>query len=226
MRHLLFLLLTLALLAPALSRAQDAPPACRYDDVAAYRTAYDDWGLTLLDPIYKLSESYVPPDLVSVARAGLDGDQRVRALLLDDLAAMSRDAAAAGAPIAVQSAYRSYGYQVNTFNYWVSVDGLESALKSSARAGHSEHQLGTALDVRSADGPAPWELADWAETPAGAWMAANAWRYGFAMSYPEGREAATCYAYEPWHYRYLGREAAAELYESGLTLREWLWRRQ
>lgn len=220
------LLMTLTLLVPVLARAQDAPPECRYDDVAAYHTGYDDWALTLLDPIYKLGESYAPPDLVSASQAGLGGDHQVRALVVDDLTALSRAAAEAGNPIALQSAYRSYAYQVRTFDYWVSADGLEAALTSSARAGHSEHQLGTAIDVRSADGPAPWDLPDWAETPAGAWMAENAWRYGFVMSYPKGQERVTCYVYEPWHYRYLGREAAAEMRASGLTLREWLWRRQ
>ncbi|MBA4169012.1 MAG: D-alanyl-D-alanine carboxypeptidase family protein, partial [Chloroflexi bacterium] len=62
---------------------------------------------------------------------------------------------------------------------WVGVGGYEQALRTSARAGHSEHQLGTAIDVTSEGGQAPWEYADWASTPAGTWMADNAWRYGF-----------------------------------------------
>jgi D-alanyl-D-alanine carboxypeptidase len=55
-------------------------------------------------------------------------------------------------------------------------------------------------------------------------MAANAWRYGFVMSYPRGREDVTCYLYEPWHYRYFGRALAARIHASGLTPREFLWR--
>jgi D-alanyl-D-alanine carboxypeptidase len=54
-------------------------------------------------------------------------------------------------------------------------------------------------------------------------MAANAWRHGFVMSYPRGETAATCYAYEPWHYRYVGRETAAAVRGSGMTLREAIW---
>ena len=104
-------------------------------------------------------------------------------------------------------------------------NGPEAALKTSARPGHSEHQLGTALDFRSADGPPAWELPDWQKTSEGAWLAENGPRFGFVMSYPAGQEAVTCYSYEPWHYRYVGRDAAAELVESGLTLREWLWTR-
>jgi D-alanyl-D-alanine carboxypeptidase len=56
-------------------------------------------------------------------------------------------------------------------------------------------------------------------------MAANAWKYGFIESYPRGvSPSKTCYAYEPWHFRYVGRAEAAAVHASGLTLREWLWR--
>jgi len=105
------------------------------------------------------------------------------------------------------------------------VGGYDHALRTSARPGHSEHQLGTTFDFTSLGGRPPWEYADWAATPAGGWMAANAWRYGFVMSYPRNSFARVCYDYEPWHYRYLGRQAAAEVRASGLTLREWLWLR-
>ena len=101
--------------------------------------------------------------------------------------------------------------------------GYDQALRISARAGHSEHQLGTTLGLTSLGGRPPWEYADWAATPAGAWTAANAWRYGFVMSYPRDSFGNVCYDYEPWHYRYLGREKAKQVRESGLTLREWLW---
>ena len=57
-------------------------------------------------------------------------------------------------------------------------------------------------------------------------MAANAWRFGWVMSYPPDRADVTCYRYEPWHYRWVGRDVAAELHERGLTLRELLWERQ
>ena len=201
-------------------------PACRYDSLPTTHQTYDDWNRTLLDPIFKLDESYVPPDLAPLAELGLPGDYQVRRLLLGDLRTLLTDAETSGLAFAVQSAYRSYSYQARTFDYWVTQQGAEQALLTSARAGHSEHQLGTALDFRSANGPPAWDLSDWAETPEGAWLRDNAWRYGFVMSYPAGLSDITCYDYEPWHYRYIGRDAAAELYESGLTLREWLWRRR
>jgi D-alanyl-D-alanine carboxypeptidase len=198
-------------------------PACTYDDVLTRRHAYAEWAITLLDTIYTLPAGYWPPDLVDSSAAGLNGGYPIRALIADDLRAMAAAAAAAGTPIQIVSGFRSYEQQQATFNYWVSVGGYEQALRTSARAGHSEHQLGTAIDVTSLGGSAPWEHADWATTPAGAWMAANAWRYGFVMSYPNGAFGVTCYDYEPWHYRYVGRDLAQAITASGLTTRQVLW---
>ena len=217
-----FLFLTLLLGFTAF--AQTPLPECRYDDLSTPHQSYDDWQLTLLDTLYKLDESYAPPDLETITAVATD--KQVRGLVMNDLNTLFEDAAANGTPLELQSAYRSYAYQDQTFAYWTEQEGYDAALKSSARAGHSEHQLGTVLDFRSAGGPAPWDLEAWATTPAGAWLAENAWRYGFVMSYPKGSGAETCYIYEPWHYRYMGREAAQSIAESGLTLRAWLWERQ
>jgi zinc D-Ala-D-Ala carboxypeptidase len=121
------------------------------------------------------------------------------------------------------SAYRSYAQQAAVFQYWVDIGGYQQALLTSARAGHSEHQLGTTLDFTSQGGADPWNYADWSSTPAGAWMAANAWRYGFVMSYPRDSLGVTCYSAETWHYRYVGRPIAAALHASGMTLRQAIW---
>lgn len=215
----------LALALTLLTAATPTPlPPCRYADLETPRQSLDDWPYTLLDTVYKLSETYTPDDLTPLSQAGVGTDEmQVRALILPDLEALLAAAEEAGLGLEVQSAYRSYSYQTSTFDYWVEQDGLTTALATSARPGHSEHQLGTALDFRSADGPPAWELNDWRDTPEGTWLAENAARFGFVMSYPKGERALTCYAYEPWHYRYVGREVAAEVTASGLTLREWLW---
>ena len=146
--------------------------------------------------------------------------------MIADLKAMAKAARAAGARLSVQSAYRSYATQKETFDYWVRLHGYAYALKESARAGHSEHQLGTSLDFRSYGGPAPWDVTDWATTKAGKWMKANAWKYGFIMAYPKGKTDVTCYMYEPWHYRYVGRDRANWVRASGLTLRQFIWAEQ
>lgn len=182
--------------------------------------------LTILDRSYGLPATYAPPDLVAASAAGLDGSsgsKLVRSLLIDDLADMAAAWDAAGLEIEVESAYRSYASQGATFDSWVARLGLDAALTRTARPGHSEHQLGTALDLTSPG----WSgrFGDWAsETAEGRWMAEHGWEYGFVMSYPAGSEEVTCFGYEPWHYRWIGREAAAEQRASGLALREFLER--
>lgn len=198
-------------------------PACAYKDVLTTPRAYSDWSTTLVDTILRVPATYIPPDLVPVSQAGIGGTGQVRAIVIDDLAAMTTAAAAAGSPIAVQSAYRSYVMQITTFQYWVNLDGYTKALGYSARPGHSEHQLGVAIDFKSAAGGPPWSGSDWGQSPAGSWMRLNAWKYGFILSYPKGKASITCYDYESWHYRYVGRTEAAAIHASGLTIRQYLW---
>ncbi len=199
-------------------------PSCTYGDtMTTYRSAATD-DRSLVDTEWRLPSTYAPDDLVAVSRAGLTGGGRIRRLVVDDLTAMARSARAAGARLAVQSAYRSYATQVATFNRWVSQDGYARARLASARPGHSEHQLGTTIDFKSYRGTTPWSHGDWGTTKAGTWLRTHAWEYGFVMSYPKGKRAVTCYKYEPWHFRYVGRAAAEAINASGLTLREWLWR--
>lgn len=203
-------------------RAGGPLPACRYDDILTSPRGYGDWAITLVDTILRLPKSYAPPDLVSVSSLGVPGRGKVRSVMSEDLTAMSDAAAAAGSPIGVQSPYRSYADQQAVFAHWVAVHGYTRALQLSARPGHSEHQLGVAIDFRS-DPPVATLQGSWGTTPAGKWMRNHAWEYGFVMSYPKGKMSVVCYDYEPWHFRYLGRDLAAKVHASGLTLREYLW---
>ena len=223
------LLLLLAPLATAFAAAEASPsdpPACAYDDRPATVLPEGDGRWTVLDTVFRLPAGWRPPDLVPARRAGFDDDRSVRAAVVPDLEALLRDAKVAGHALELQSAFRSFTYQARTFESWVRLEGREAALATSARAGHSEHQLGTVVDLRSAGGPAPWDVEDWARTPEGAWVARNAWRYGFVMSYPEGARARSCYAYEPWHWRWVGRETAARVHREDLVLRDALWERR
>ncbi len=183
-----------------------------------------DPAFTILDRSYALTADSAPDDLVVASAAGLmqgSATKRVRAVIVDDLAAMREAWEAAGLTVTIDSAYRSYDSQALTFNSWVSRIGQAGALLRTARPGHSEHQLGTAIDFTSPG----WagRFGDWAtESAEGAWMAAHAWEYGFVMSYPAGSEAQTCFTYEPWHYRWIGRDGAAAQRASGLHLRQFL----
>jgi zinc D-Ala-D-Ala carboxypeptidase len=219
-------LIVLAVARPALTpseaRGMGRLPACRYDDIMTQPRGYDDWSITLVDTILRVPRSYVPPDLVSVSKAGIAGHGKVRALMIDDLRAMTEAAAAAGNAIGVESAYRSYADQQATFASWVAQLGYAGALRVSARPGHSEHQLGLAIDFRSDPGGSPF-TGSWGQTPAGKWMRLHAWEYGFIRSYPPSQQGVSCYASEPWHYRYVGRDLATAIHASGLTTREYLW---
>jgi D-alanyl-D-alanine carboxypeptidase len=194
---------------------RDLPAPATTDDV-----------LTVLDRSYALAAASVPPDLVPAAAAGIGGSsgtKLVRARMIEDLAALFAATREAGLQLIIESGYRSYAAQAATFDSWASRLGYAEALSRSARAGHSEHQLGSAIDVTSPG----WggRFGDWGrETPEGSWLAAHAWEYGFVMSYPAGAEAATCFSYEPWHYRWIGRAGAADHRASGLALRQFLER--
>lgn len=199
-------------------------PECRYIDRATRNAEQDQWAITLLDPTFRLPADYVPERLVSTTRAGLQAGYEVRQEVVDDLRAMADASRKADAEFAVRWAYRSYGEQAGAFDHWTRQAGYDRTLRFSARPGHSEHQLGTAIDFRSADSlRAPWDYDDWGLTPAGTWMRESSWRYGFVSSYPIGMSEETCYGYEPWHFRYVGRELAAAVHESGHSLRRYLW---
>lgn len=210
--------------APAMvanAAASDNPPACSYRDVLAAARGYDEWDHTLVDTIYMVPRSYAPRDL---RPTGVSGGGLVRAFVVRDLREMFGAAGRAGAPLSIRSAYRSYRTQIGTFASWVRIEGYKRALLSSARPGHSEHQLGTTIDVTSRGGLAPWDYRDWGSTQAGTWMRRHAWKYGFVMSYPKaGSPRFTCYKYEPWHFRYVGKETARAIRESRVTPREWFW---
>jgi len=203
--------------------ADVARPGGVYLDVLTPHQANADWAVTLLDSVFGLSQSYIPTDLVDTSGSGPNGGFTVRRLVVDDLAAMTEAASLAGTPIQVVSAYRSYVDQLETFHRWDIEVGCKEALARSARPGHSEHQLGTALDFTSEGGAAPWTYADWGMSATGRWMAVNAWRFGFVMSYPRGAHDLTGYDYEPWHFRYVGRQLAAAVHESRVPLRQYLW---
>lgn len=120
-----------------------------------------------------------------------------------------------GIEINFMSGFRSYEEQVEVYANWNKVYPGGSADRVSSRPGHSEHQLGLAIDVNSIE-------FSFADTPEGLWLAENCWKFGFIIRYKEGTEEITGYMYEPWHIRYLGKELAQDVHFSGLTLEEYL----
>jgi D-alanyl-D-alanine carboxypeptidase len=194
-------------------------PACGQGDEPVEGDPLADWATIVIDTGRALPPEFAPGDLVEVTAAGFAQRDRVREFVILDLAALRLAAEANGTPIVVVSAYRSFAYQDGLFRDEADRVGESRAAAGVARPGHSEHQLGTALDILN---PEAGELsAAFADTPAGQWVAAHAHEYGFVLSYPDGAQDRSCYEFEPWHLRYVGRDIALQIHDSGLSPREW-----
>jgi len=180
---------------------------------------------------YGIDPNYVPPDLVKLGLfvPGLVSlpTNLLRLPAAQALGKMVKAMLADKLQPRVLSAYRSYFDQAVAHQRWV-VDDPNNANEISAMPGHSEHQLGTAVDFGSPEMPAltgsttdPFSpLFD--QTSEGRWLEGHAFEYGFSMSSPQGSEMLTGLAYEPWHYRYVGVEMATYLHASGYYLYEYL----
>jgi len=158
-----------------------------------------------LDP-----RTFAPKKLVEVAGP----NEVMRPEAAKALKSMFRAASKAGRPLVVHSAYRAYGVQASTYEGWVAAHGKKQADNESARPGYSEHQTGLAVDVLDASGSCG-AMTCFGSTKQAAWVAKNAWRYGFVVRYPKGEEKTTGYVYEPWHVRYVGKKVAADVRATG-----------
>ena len=118
------------------------------------------------------------------------------------------------------SGYRNYEYQENVLNYYVKKDGYENALKKVSLPGTSEHHTGLAIDIAIFNDGKYIDDITGKEEPI-VFLHNNAYRYGFILRYPKGKESITGYKYEPWHFRFVGLELAKELYEKDITLEEY-----
>ena len=135
---------------------------------------------------------------------------------------MAAEATLSGYDLVAFSTYRSFDYQTQLYDRYVTNDGQEAADRYSARPGYSEHQTGLAFDIGEQLFEQHFARESFGETEAGKWVAANAHKYGFIMRYPKGSEKITGYMYEPWHFRYVGNELAVQVYEANVTLEEFL----
>lgn len=162
--------------------------------------------LTLVDKKHRLPETCIPPDLVPVSQGRSyvpnRADLSLRAGTEAALEEMSAAALNDGIRLVVSSTYRSWKYQEGLYNRNVRQLGQEVADRESAPPGASQHQLGTVVDFGSI-------TDEFADTPAGMWLAENAARFGWSLSFPDGYESVTGYRWECWHFRYIGPEATA-----------------
>lgn len=200
-------------LAPASQSVQKVEPAA----------SQEDWRLLLVNPWNLLPEDYTV-ELKYLAN-GMQVDERI----YDDLNDMLTDCRKAGLEPIVCSAYRTEAKQTQLYRNKISRllaagwsrDTVEQeAARWVAPPDTSEHQTGLALDIVSAD----YQLLDeeQAQTPEQQWLMAHCWEYGFVLRYPEDKCDVTGIGYEPWHYRYVGKEAARAMQQQGICLEEYL----
>lgn len=183
----------------------------------------DDWRLVLVN------KQHPVPDDYTFTLGKIKGKMKCDARIIDDLTEMMKAAKADGIKLMVCSPYRDYNRQTVLFNrkidYYMEkgYSYLEAYKISSMTVtvpGASEHQIGLALDIISSTYYALDE--GFGETKAGLWLKEHCDEYGFILRYPQGKEYITGIQYEPWHFRYVGREAASIIMEQGITLEEFL----
>lgn len=170
----------------------------------------------LVNKFFALPADFVPPLMTA------DGTNAQIQPAVNDAWIALRDncLAATGVNLELISAYRSYAEQASQFLDAIRRKGIASTVNYNALEGRSEHQLGLALDF--GDGVTKDFSLAFAKSAAGVWLAQNAYNYGFILRYPSGRESVTDYAYEAWHYRYVGIETAALCFANNWTLEEYI----
>lgn len=182
------------------------------------------WNLVLVNPWNKMEEGYVP-DLTYM----YDGYSRVDSRCYEDLDDMIDALYAEDLVPVICSSYRTMDMQQTNFNnqvdYFINQgmsrsEAETAAAREVAVPGTSEHQLGLAVDI--VDVNYQWLDEGQEDTAVQKWLMKNSWKYGFILRYPNDKTDITGIIYEPWHYRYVGKEYAKDIYESGLCFEEWL----
>ncbi len=172
----------------------------------------------LVNKYYQLDASYKPSEVVLISNLYAYDNRSIDASIYDTFKTMWQAAKDEGATLIVISGYRSYEAQEKLFESYLRTDGRVNAERYSAKAGHSEHQLGYTLDiVTHGYGLVP----EFDETKEFAWLINNAHKYGFILRYPKEKEYITGYMYEPWHWRYVGEEVAEYIHNHDITFDEY-----
>lgn len=194
-----------------------------YNKNYAMSKLQDYWKLYLVNPWNRI------PDEYSVTLKQLGNGQAIDKRCYPELQRMINDCRADGLSPLICSSYRTEGTQQILFNNKVSIlmnqgyskqDAKVEAGKSVAVPGTSEHQLGLAVDIVDAHNQKLDESQELTDVQK--WLMKNSWKYGFILRYPNNKSKVTGIIYEPWHYRYVGKTAAKEIYKRGICLEEYL----
>lgn len=194
-------------------RAENKKPEPEIFNKARYSLTSADSLWFVANKKNPVPQSYVSRDLTPV------GGVFLQAEAARNLSEMIEAAKKEQVNLKAISGYRSYAEQQKVYNSYVAADGQAAADTYSARPGHSEHQTGLAADLGNATGQCDLEVC-FETTPAGVWLAANAYKYGFVIRYGKDKTPVTGYQFEPWHIRYVGKELAGELKKNNQTMEE------
>lgn len=180
-------------------------------------TTYLNKDYILVNKYLYLSSDYVPENLEEIPTSYARSGMKLVSTANKNFIEMAKDAKNDGYPIIAMSSYRSYDYQVDLYNNYVKSDGVDAADTYSARAGFSEHQTGLCVDIY--DGEISY--TNFEKSPSFTWMQENAYKYGFILRFPKGKENITGYQYESWHYRYVGKKIATYIHKNNITFDEY-----
>lgn len=182
------------------------------DRVNAVNGVVNEEGLTEINGVLLVNKNYPLPDWYNY---GEDPDAAVA------YNEMVNDASSEGIYLHKISSFRSYNSQNQIYNNYVAMYGEEYASSISAKPGQSEHQTGLSFDIGGAN-EGMWLMQEFEYTEEGQWLKNNAYKYGFILRFPKGKDDITKYIFEPWHYRYVGTEHSANFKDGTLTLEEYL----
>ncbi len=172
----------------------------------------------LVNKYHALNESYEVSDLTTISKTYSYGDnQKLNKEAYEAFKNLADAAKEEGHTILIVSSYRSHQRQDEVWKDYKASFGIKKADNYAARAGSSEHETGIAIDV--ADYNDKNDKFD--ETESYKWMLENSYKYGYILRYPKNKENITGYAYEAWHYRYLGVDLATKVHNEGITFDEY-----
>ena len=188
-----------------------------YDEDAIKDTDTKKGTMMLVNKFYHLKEDYVPENIVDTSKTYAYDENSATEETISAFKKMYAKAKSEGLNLIITSSYRTYKDQDRIWNSYAIRESEEWADSYAARPGYSEHQTALALDIVTYKST----MDNFDETPEAKWLANNAYKYGFILRYPKGKEYITGFKYEPWHFRYVGVKIAKFIHDKKITLEEY-----
>lgn len=177
--------------------------------------------LMLINKYYGLKSTFIPTNLTTISihdSWGESGTQMIKEVVYNAFTNMKDAAKSYEINLMINTSYRSYESQDNIYTAYKEDRGMRYADTYAARAGHSEHQTGLALDIYSLEDPSK---ATFEGSNTYNWLILNCYKYGFILRYPSDKTEITGFDSEPWHYRYVGIDVATEIHNLNITFDEY-----